>query len=69
MGSLAMYRYSRITEMNYEIDKQLKAYNELKNENIRIKVEIENSIDIQKIKEFAEKSLECTNLTSIRLHM
>jgi len=36
-----MYRYSRITEMNYEIDKQLKAYNELKNENIRIKVEIE----------------------------
>jgi len=57
MGSLAMYRYSRITEMNYEIDKQLKAYNELKNENIRIKVEIENSNDIQKIKVFAEKEL------------
>lgn len=57
MGSLAMYRYSRITEMNYEIDRQLKAYEEIKNENIRIKVEIENSIDIQKIKEFAEKEL------------
>ncbi|HHV29586.1 cell division protein FtsL [Acetivibrio mesophilus] len=57
MGSLAMYRYSCITEVNYEIDRQLTAYNEIKNENIRIKVEIENSVDIQKIKEFAEKEL------------
>jgi len=57
MGVLAMYRYSHITEMNYEIDRQLKAYNEIKNENIRIQVEIENSIDIQKIKEYAEKEL------------
>lgn len=57
MGSLAMYRYSRITEMNYEIDRQLTAYNEIKNENIRVKVGIENSVDIQKVKEFAEKEL------------
>ncbi|MFZ5985964.1 MAG: cell division protein FtsL [Bacillota bacterium] len=57
LGSLVMYRYTQITELNYRIDKELKAYNEVKNENIRIKVSIENNLDIQKIKEVAEKKL------------
>lgn len=57
LGCFAMYRYAQITEMNYKIDKELRVYNEIKDENIRIKVEIENSLDIQKIKDVAEKKL------------
>jgi hypothetical protein len=52
-----MYRNAQITEVNYAIDRQLHAYNEIKNENIRLKVDIENSINIQEVKEYAEKKL------------
>ncbi|NLP14021.1 MAG: cell division protein FtsL [Clostridium sp.] len=57
LGCLAMYRNAQITEVNYAIDRQLHAYNEIKNENIRLKVDIENSINIQEVKEYAEKKL------------
>ncbi|HOQ36433.1 MAG TPA: cell division protein FtsL [Acetivibrio sp.] len=57
LGCLAMYRNAQITEMNYEINKQLKAYNEIKDENIRLRVAIENSINIQEVKEYAENKL------------
>ena len=56
LGCLAMYRNAQITEVNYAIDRQLHAYNEIKNENIRLKVDIENSINIQEVKEYAEKA-------------
>jgi cell division protein FtsL len=57
LGCMAMYRNAQITEMNYAIDRQMKDYNEIKNENIRLKVAIENSINIQNVKEYAEKKL------------
>jgi len=57
LGCMAMYRNAQITEMNYAIDRQMKDYNEIKNENIRLKVAIENSINIQTVKEYAENKL------------
>jgi cell division protein FtsL len=52
-----MYRYALITELNYKINKTNISYNEIKNENARTKVEVEKQMDLQKIKETAEKKL------------
>ncbi len=54
---LVIYRYAVITEMNYNIDKVNDKYNEMKNENSRIKVDIEKQMDLGKIREIAENSL------------
>lgn len=49
-----IYRYAVITELNYNLDKSNQVYNELRNEYSRIKVEIEKSTDLTKIREIAE---------------
>ena len=51
------YRYALLTEMNYKISKTNRQYNELRDENARLKVDIEKSIDLVKIKELAETRL------------
>ena len=52
-----IFRYAQITELNYNINKSNKSYNELKNENSRLRVDIEKSTDLQKIREMAETKL------------
>lgn len=53
-----IYRYNYITGMNYDLHKMDKQYNEIRNENSRLKVEIEQKLDLQTLKETAEKRLE-----------
>lgn len=52
-----MYRYALITEMNYKLDKTYKIFNEIKDENQRLKVDIKKGTDLSVIKEIAEKKL------------
>jgi len=52
-----MYRYALITELNYEIDKQNKMYEAIRNDNLRLKVEIDKQMNLNTIKELAEKRL------------
>lgn len=52
---LLMYRYAIVTELNYNISKSDKIYNEIRNDNSRLKVQIEKEMDLAKIKEVAEK--------------
>lgn len=57
MFSLIMYRYSMITELNYDIAKTEKNYDKIKDENARLLVQIENETDLKKIKEVAINEL------------
>lgn len=57
LGTLVMYRYALITKTNFDINKQTKAYNDLVKENDRLKIKIDQSMDLQKIKEVAEAKL------------
>lgn len=52
-----IYRYAMITELNYKIAKINKGYNELRNENARLKVEIDKETDLNKIRAAAESRL------------
>lgn len=52
-----IYRYAMITELNYKIAKINKSYNELRNENTRLKVEIDKETDLNKIRAAAESRL------------
>lgn len=52
-----IFRYAQITEMNYKLLKINKQYNEIRNENSRLKVEIEKKLDLQTIKANAETRL------------
>ena len=60
-GCLAMYRSAKITETNYLIHKQSKVYDDIRDENIRLKVAIENDINIQGIKLYVENELGMHN--------
>ena len=53
-----MYRYALITEMSLTATKSEKEYNEIKNENSRLRVEIEKQTDIDTIKKIAEEKLD-----------
>lgn len=57
LGATTMYRYAMITDLNYQISKSNEVYNNLKKENSRLKVEVDKSINLQKIKEVAESRL------------
>ena len=57
LSFVIMFRYAVITELNYKIAKVNKTYSEIKNENVRMKVEIDKQMDISKIREAAEKKL------------
>jgi cell division protein FtsL len=57
MGLLLMYRYALITEINYKVSSVESDYNKLRNENSRMKVQIEEQSDLSEIKEVAENKL------------
>lgn len=52
-----MWRYAIITKTSYEISQKEKEYNELRNENAILRVEIESETDLTTIKETAENKL------------
>lgn len=54
---LVIYRYALITELNYNIDKSIKNYSEIKNENSILKVDIEKDTDLSRIRQIAEDKL------------
>jgi cell division protein FtsL len=53
-----MYRYALITEMNYNISNMEKTYNELRNENSRLKISIEKDMDLERVRKIAAEKLE-----------
>lgn len=57
VGTFTMYRYATITQMNYSLAKQTKAYNDLVKENSILSVQIEQAMDLQKIRSVAENTL------------
>jgi cell division protein FtsL len=52
-----MYRYAVITDLNYRINDTYKKYNDLRNENSRLSVEIGKDMSLSKVKEVAENRL------------
>ena len=57
LGLIAMYRYALIAEINFKISSKEKQYEELKNENSRLKVAIENETNLSKITQVAQNEL------------
>ena len=53
-GMTVMYRYAYITDINYKIDEAKSSYNRLKNDNITMKVKIENTLDLTNVRTVAE---------------
>lgn len=54
---VVMYRYTMLTELNYSISKYNGEYTALKNENIRIRANMEKQMDLNKIRQIAEQRL------------
>ena len=52
-----MYRYALITELNYSVNKLDKVYNELRNDNSRLRMAIDNANDLENIRKVAEERL------------
>lgn len=52
-----MYRYSLLTEMNYNVSKKYKEYENVKNNNIALRVSIEKEENLSNIKEQARTRL------------
>lgn len=57
MGLMLMYRFALITEINYKVTSMETEYNNLRNENSRLKVAIEERLNLTEIKEVAENKL------------
>lgn len=57
MCYFVILRYTVITELNYKIIKESKNYENVRNEYVQLKVDIDKSLDLQKIREIAEKKL------------
>ncbi len=58
MAALAVvWRYAIITKNSYDINQKEKEYNELRNANAILRVEIESETDLTSIKEIAENNL------------
>ena len=56
-GLTVMYRFAAITQLSYTINQSESYYNELRNENSILKVQIETKTDLTDIKEVAENRL------------
>lgn len=56
-GLTVMYRFAVITQLSNHINKSEKIYNELRNENSILKVQVETETDLNEIKEIAETRL------------
>ena len=52
-----MYRYALVTELNYSVYKLNKEYNDLRNENSYLKVQIDNQMSLDSIRQIAESRL------------
>jgi len=56
-GLAVVCRYAIITKVSYQINQKQKAYEEIKNENSLLRVQIETKTDLNEIKEVAENRL------------
>ncbi|MCX7921313.1 MAG: cell division protein FtsL [Clostridia bacterium] len=54
---IIMLRYALITDINYEISQMNKKYNDLRNDNSRLKVALEKEVDLHKVRDVAETKL------------
>jgi cell division protein FtsL len=57
LAIVVIYRYTILTEMNYEISAKTSTYEELRNANSRILVDVEKNTDISEIRQIAETEL------------
>lgn len=57
LSFIVMTRYTCITELNYNIDKAYRDYENMVNENSKIKIAIEREVDLQSVKGIAEEKL------------
>lgn len=57
VGLAVIFRYAVITELNYKVVKEQKAYEALRDENTRLKVEISKETNLDKIRTAAENRL------------
>lgn len=57
LAGFTTYRYAKITEQNYIINQQIVEYNEIREENKNIEIDIKNSIDLNNIREVAKTKL------------
>lgn len=57
LALVMMYRYCLLTEMNYNMSKQCKEYESVKNSNIALRVSIEKEENLSNIKEQARSRL------------
>jgi len=56
-GLAVMCRYAIITKVSYQINQKQKAYEQIRNENSLLRVQIETKTDLNEIKEVAENRL------------
>lgn len=56
-GLTVMWRYAIITKMSYEINQRENDFNELRNENAILRVQIETVTDLTEVKDVAENRL------------
>lgn len=52
-----IFRYAIMTEMNYSLIKLNKQYSDVRNDNAKLRIELEKKMDLQALKETAEKRL------------
>jgi len=57
LGLILMYRYAQIADINFKISSKERQYEELRNENSRLKVAIENATNLSKITQIAQEEL------------
>lgn len=55
--SLVMYRYSLITELNYDLNKEKTAYEQVKEENAKLQAQIERQTDFSTVMQSAQSRL------------
>ena len=56
-GLAVMCRYAIITKVSYQINQKQKAYEQIRNENSLLRVQIETKTDLNELKEVAENRL------------
>lgn len=62
-----LYRYTTISEMNYKMGMLTQEYDKLRDENRALKVDIETSINLDYVKEYAETHLKMHKPDSYQL--
>lgn len=56
-GLVVMCRFAIITKLSYDLNKLQKDYDQIRNENSMLKVQIESNTDLNRVKEVAEQKL------------